>query len=252
MGTVECADDPFEDLDEILGDYANTGKQITRGEISGKQLVVHVDYDPNHDEVFDDDEHIVEDVHMSMNNFIFTADPKHDLSIGAVEVHEDDLDVIDYDSFGSDLDDGIDSERRIQLRELKRIGKQKNKGPKERVTGREELGCIQLKLGYLPTSQQFASKERVTGRVWMHSVETRRKLIMVKNDKERVRVRCQGTIPALVHYVATQTDMGKNEISQTKGGLVIRENNISGKKNILGKDKTCQWKGKKMGVQDQM
>ncbi|GJY04406.1 hypothetical protein Tco_0370346 [Tanacetum coccineum] len=239
----EGVDDPFEDLDEILGDYANTGNQITRDEITRKQMVVHVgnsstvndvldlqmlfeiegvgpigkfkevedsDYDPKHDEVFDDDEHI-----------------------------EDDLDIIDYDSFGSDLDDGIDSERRIQLRELRRIGKQKNKGPKERVTGREELGCIQLKLGYLPTSQQFASKERVTGRVWMHSVETRRKLIMVKNDKERVRVRCQGTIPALVHYVATQTDMGKNEILQTKGGLVIRDNNISGKHNILGKDKTC-------------
>ncbi|GKD65185.1 hypothetical protein Tco_1307293, partial [Tanacetum coccineum] len=33
-----------------------------------------------------------------------------------------------------------------------------------------------------------------------------------------------GTIPALVPYVATDTDMGKNEFSQTKGGPVIREN----------------------------
>ncbi|GJS02025.1 hypothetical protein Tco_0318533 [Tanacetum coccineum] len=132
----QCADDPFEDLDEILGDYANTGKQITGDEITGKQMVVHVgnsstvddvldlemlfetegvgpigkkkvskkwsglDYDPEQDEVFDDDEHIVEDVHVSMNNFCFTADPKHDLSIGVVEVQEDDLDAIDYDSFG--------------------------------------------------------------------------------------------------------------------------------------------------------
>ncbi|GJX00100.1 mutator type transposase [Tanacetum coccineum] len=165
---VECADDPFEDLDEILGDYANTRKEITGNEITGKQMVVHVegiglvgkfkeakvdadneseeesntegdytsggnskdlDYDPKHDEVFDDNEHIVEDVHVSMNNFCFTADPKHDLSIGVVEVQKYDLDVIDYDSFGSDLDDGIDSERRIQLRELRRTGKHKNKGP---------------------------------------------------------------------------------------------------------------------------
>ncbi|GJR22269.1 hypothetical protein Tco_0970796 [Tanacetum coccineum] len=157
---VECVDDPFEDLDEILGNYANNGKQITGNEITGKQMVVHVgnsstvddvldlevlfetegvgpvgndsedsDYDPKHDEVFDDDEHIVKDVPMSMNNFNFTPDPKNDLSIGAVEVQEHDLDVIDYDSFGSDLDDGIDSERRIQLRELRRIDKHKNKGP---------------------------------------------------------------------------------------------------------------------------
>nr|GEX45301.1 hypothetical protein [Tanacetum cinerariifolium] len=84
--------------------------------------------------------------------------------------------------------------------------------------------------------QQFATKEIVTGRVRKHLVKTRRKLIMVKNDKEMVRVRCEGIIPALVPYV-----------SQTKGSIVIRENNISGKQNILGKDKTIQGK-----VRDQM
>ncbi|GKC10451.1 hypothetical protein Tco_1007233 [Tanacetum coccineum] len=247
---VECVDNPFEDIDETLGDYANTEKQITRNEITGKQMVVHVgnsstvndvlylemlfetegvgpiqkfkevevdadneseeksdtkedytsgsdsedsDYDPKHDKVFDDDEHIVEDVHVSMNNFCFTADPKHDLSIGVVEVQEDDLDVIDYDSFGSDFDDGIDSKRRIQLRELRRTCKHKN--------------------------------------------------------KERVRVRCEGAIPALVPYVALETDTGKNNFRKTKGGLVIRENNNSGNQTILGKDKTCKGKEKKVNKQ---
>nr|GEZ34028.1 transposase, MuDR, MULE transposase domain protein [Tanacetum cinerariifolium] len=134
--------DPFEDLDEILGNYANIEDEITM-----KQMIVHVgnsstvddvldlqmifetksdsedlDYDPKHDEVFDDDEHLAEDVYVRMNNFNFNADPRHDLSIGVVEVQEDDINVIDYDSFGSDLDDGIDSKRKIHLRELKRIG----------------------------------------------------------------------------------------------------------------------------------
>ncbi|GKF95340.1 hypothetical protein Tco_0288075, partial [Tanacetum coccineum] len=95
---VESVVNPFDGFDEILGDYANTGN-----------------------------EHIVEEVHVNINNFSFTPDPKHDTSIGVVDVQEDDLYVIDYDSFGSDLDYGIDSERRMQLRELKRIGKQKNK-----------------------------------------------------------------------------------------------------------------------------
>nr|GFA10883.1 hypothetical protein [Tanacetum cinerariifolium]GFA11156.1 hypothetical protein [Tanacetum cinerariifolium] len=183
---VESADVPFRDLVEILDDYANTGKQIIKDEITGKQMVVHVgnnstvddvldlqmlfetkgvgligkfkevevnvdnvseeeintkgndisgndsedlDYDPKHDQVFDDDEHIVEDVNVSMNNFNFTADSKHDLSIGVVKLQEHDLDVIDYDLFGSDLDDGIDSQRGIQLRELRRIGKQKTRVP---------------------------------------------------------------------------------------------------------------------------
>ncbi|GKC02146.1 hypothetical protein Tco_0993756 [Tanacetum coccineum] len=246
---VESVVDPFDGLDEILGDYANTGKQITRDESTWKQMVVHVgtsftaddfsfgkfkevevevdtqseeeesdtegndtsgsdsedlDYDPKHDDVFDDDEHIVEEVKVNMNNFSFTAEPKHDTSIGVVDVQEDDLDVIDYDSFGSDLDDGIDSERRIQLKELRRIGKQKNK------------------------------------------VETRRQLILVKNDNERVRVRYEGTIPAFVPYVAIDTNIDKNVFSQTKGGPVIKENNNSGKQNILGKDKIVDGKGKKV------
>nr|GEY28657.1 SIT4 phosphatase-associated protein family, armadillo-type fold protein [Tanacetum cinerariifolium] len=151
---AECVDDPFEDFDEILGDYANTENQITGNEIIGKQMVVHVGNSSTIDDVLDlkmlfetegvgpvekfkevkvdadnESEKEIEDVRVSMKNFSFTTDPNHDLSICAVEVHEDDLDVSDYDSFGSDLDDGIDSERRIQLRELKRIGKLKNKGP---------------------------------------------------------------------------------------------------------------------------
>nr|GEV38091.1 RNA-directed DNA polymerase, eukaryota, reverse transcriptase zinc-binding domain protein [Tanacetum cinerariifolium] len=143
-----------------------------------------LDYDPKHDDVFDDDEHIVEEVHVNVNNFSFTTDLKHDTSIGVVDVQEDDLNVIDYDSFGSDLDDEINSERRIQLRELKRISKQK---------------------------------------------------------KYRVRVRCEGTIPALVSYVAIDI----NVFSQTKGDPAIKENISSGKQNILCKDKTVKRKGKK-------
>ncbi|GKD95658.1 hypothetical protein Tco_1379555, partial [Tanacetum coccineum] len=74
-----------------------------------------LDYDPKHDEEFDDDEHILEEVPVSMNNFNFNPNPKHDLSIGYVEVQEHDLDVIDYDSFGSDLDDEIDSKGELNL-----------------------------------------------------------------------------------------------------------------------------------------
>nr|GEV15013.1 hypothetical protein [Tanacetum cinerariifolium] len=90
-------------------------------------------------------------------------DLKHDLSIGDVEVQEHDLDVINYDSFGSDSDDGIDSKRRIQLRELRRIGKQTNKDPNKY---------------YFYLGHQFATKEIVTGRVRKLLVETKRNLIL--------------------------------------------------------------------------
>nr|GEY69517.1 transposase, mutator type [Tanacetum cinerariifolium] len=244
VGT-ECVEDPFEELDNILGEYAHirkkiTGIEITRNkstmnEIIGKQMVVRVgnsstvddvlelemlfetegvgrvrkfkevevdadnesnkesdtegdytmdsdsedlDFDSEHDDVFDDDEHIIEKVHVNMNNFIFTADPKHDTTIGGVDVQDDDLDVIDYDSFGSDLDDGIDSERRMKLMELRRIGKQKNKGPNK----------YNFYLG-----QQFASKEIMKGRVKKHSVKTRRQLILVKMTMKGVYM-CLGAL----------------------------------------------------------
>ncbi|GKD33845.1 hypothetical protein Tco_1249354, partial [Tanacetum coccineum] len=184
---VEEADDPFDGLDEILGGYTNT-----REEIIGKQMIVHVGNSSTVENVLDYDmlfetEGMIVDY--DMFDYHWETDDRS-CSIGGVEIQENDLDVIDYDSFGSDLDEGIDSQRRIQLRKLRRICKKKTRVP-----------------------------------------------------IKRVRVRCEGTIPALVLYVASDTDMGKNVFSQTKGGPVIREKSISGKQNILGKDKTYQGKG---------
>ncbi|GJQ91251.1 hypothetical protein Tco_0002390, partial [Tanacetum coccineum] len=106
------------DTDNETEDKSDTEENDTSGSDS-KDLYYH----PKHDVVFDDDEHILEDVLVSMNNFNFNPNSKHDLSIVVVEVHEHDLNVIDYDSFSSDLDDGIDFERITQLRGLRRIGK---------------------------------------------------------------------------------------------------------------------------------
>ncbi|GJX68806.1 mutator type transposase [Tanacetum coccineum] len=214
---VECAEDLFKKLDDILGEYAHIREQITgnestrnestRNEITGKQMVVHVGNSSTVDDVLELDmlfetEGVglvgkFKEVEVDANNESEEENPKHDTSIGGVDVQDDDLDVIDYDSFGSDLDDGIDSEKRMQLRGLRRIGKQKNKGPNKY---------------YFYLEQQFAS-----------------------------------TISALVPYVATDNNTDKNIFSKTKGGSAIRENINSGKQNILGKDKTVEGKGKKMG-----
>ncbi|GJZ17132.1 hypothetical protein Tco_0553255 [Tanacetum coccineum] len=105
-----------------------------------------------------------------MNNFNFNLDPKHDLSIVFIEIHEHDLDIIDYDSFGSDLDDEIDYERITQLKELRRIGKEKKQCPNKY---------------YFYLGPQFATKEIVKGRVKKLSVETRRKLILMGDHAMR-------------------------------------------------------------------
>nr|GEU93878.1 transposase, mutator type [Tanacetum cinerariifolium] len=183
----------------------DSSPDITGNEITGKQMVIHVGNSSTVDDVLNLEmlfkiERVGPVGKFKEVGLIFfmiscrgeQTKQKRGPSQRKEDVHEDDLDVIDYDSFSSNLEDGIDSERRIQLRELRRIGKHKNKG------------------------------------------------------FNKVTVRCEGIIPALVHYVAIETDVGKNEFSQTKGGPVIKENNTSGKHNILGKDKTCHGKGKKV------
>ncbi|GJV25048.1 hypothetical protein Tco_1377743 [Tanacetum coccineum] len=85
---------PFDDPDKIL-DRKN---DASSSEADDSEDLY---YDPKDDEGFDENEHILQDVH---------------------------LDVINYDSFSSDTDDGIDLERRDKLRELRRIGKAKNHG----------------------------------------------------------------------------------------------------------------------------
>ncbi|CAI9295100.1 unnamed protein product [Lactuca saligna] len=70
--------------------------------------------------------------------------------------------------------------------------------------------------------QRFSSSQEAKDRIYLHAIETRRELDMVKNDKNRVRVVCKGTIP----------NMGILETSG-KGGPSQR--NINGGTSQTGK-----------------
>nr|GEV70730.1 hypothetical protein [Tanacetum cinerariifolium] len=112
--------DPFKDLDDILDENSMI-----------EDVAVHL-------QPFKSD--------MGSNDaFIIIGDLKQ----SHVDVSEADLDVIGLNSFGSDLEDGINTERRKMLREIKK-----------------------------------------------HSIESRGKLPVTKNDNVRVRVICVGTMPA--------------------------------------------------------
>lgn len=64
--------------------------------------------------------------------------------------------------------------------------------------------------------QQFGTAAEVKERVHLHSIETRRELYLKKNDKERIRVQCKGTIPvySTTDGPESQVDVGP---SQTVG-----------------------------------
>nr|GEY44400.1 transposase, mutator type [Tanacetum cinerariifolium] len=83
-----------------LEKYVKDNKIILVNEKLSKQHPASVDKGPTIKEIdpFDDLDEVL--------------DTQNDLRLVDVEVDEHDLDVIDYDSFGSDLDDGIDHERR--------------------------------------------------------------------------------------------------------------------------------------------
>ncbi|GJS94179.1 mutator type transposase [Tanacetum coccineum] len=93
---VEGTDDPFDDLDEILGVRP-----------MGNFKEVEVDTDNETEEESDESD----------------------------TEENDTIDVIDYDSFSSDLDDEIDSERRNQLRKLRRIDRRVCSCRKRELTG---------------------------------------------------------------------------------------------------------------------
>nr|GEY36892.1 hypothetical protein [Tanacetum cinerariifolium] len=218
--------DHMGNFKEVVVDAYNETEEESdteENDISGSDSE-DLDYDPKHDDVFDDDEHILEDVHIIMYNFIFNPDPKHDLSIAVVEVHEHDLDVIDYDSFSGDLDDGIDYERRIQLRELKRLGKKKTMVPisgsvirENNISGKQNMGhrkaagvkVVQVKLVVLVNRVEEKDKLLVQG------INIVKLLVLVNKVNHKDKLLVQGMpqvkLLVLVNLVQHQAKQAKDQ-----------------------------------------
>nr|XP_043633086.1 uncharacterized protein LOC122604263 [Erigeron canadensis] len=104
-----------------------------------------------------------------------------------------DVDVLHNDEFesGSDPDDDVN---KIRNRLLKKMSKEKRS---------EEV--VISKTGF-HLSQTFGTSKEVKDMVKAHAIETRRELKIAKNDKERVRVVCEGKMPVF------NTEAGNPEI----------------------------------------
>ncbi|GKA57321.1 hypothetical protein Tco_0756509, partial [Tanacetum coccineum] len=75
-----------------------------------------------------DEEHIIDQLDVNMEDFRFIVQSEDEGDVDPLRLqlnlNEDDLEVIDYDSFESDVgDDDVNNDRRKVLRELKRKGK---------------------------------------------------------------------------------------------------------------------------------
>ncbi|GJV65473.1 hypothetical protein Tco_1476301 [Tanacetum coccineum] len=204
--------DPFLGLDDIIGNQ-NLGKVmddcVTRKTDKGKEKMVDdcvtteankgnkrvVDDGENSNDSDDsqdgdfmvDKENMVDEVEVDMQNYYLNIDPQVEFpgcsSHSAINNEAKDVDkyveVIDNDSFDSSESDEGDDIRKRKLKELRKNN-----------TCDDNLNEIPFFCG-----QRFGSSNEVKLLVKKHSLETRRELKLVKNDKERVRAICFGTIP---------------------------------------------------------
>nr|GEW48876.1 transposase, mutator type [Tanacetum cinerariifolium] len=118
-----------------------------------------------------DEEHVVDEVEVNMNNFKFQIDEEdessgNDAIVPNVNVTEDNLEVLDFDSLESDLEDVPKNARSLGLRKLK----------KKHLFSKFFIG------------REFANKDLAKDLIRDHVVESRRNLHFLKNNKRRIRV----------------------------------------------------------------
>ncbi|GKA62155.1 mutator type transposase [Tanacetum coccineum] len=139
------------------------------------------------DNDFEDEEHVVQEVEVNMGYFNFQVE---DASTGTdgnmipvapkVNLTEDNIEVLEFDSLESDLEDVPENDRRLGLRKLK----------KKHSSSKFYIG------------KEFANRDVAKDLIRTHAVESRRNLHFLRNDPIRIRVVCNGVVPCknLVTY----------------------------------------------------
>ncbi|PWA62299.1 reverse transcriptase domain, Reverse transcriptase zinc-binding domain protein [Artemisia annua] len=192
---------PFDGLDEILPPSTNV--QNDRVEVeSHVETEVRVETENDvrvetenevrveSDTEVDDEENDVEEVAVDMENFRLNVDLEAefhgcDSDNGVQDLDVDIDDVFDNDEFISGSEDEDEFDKAMKIR-LKRLRKQAQSNTEGRVYKT-----------YFYVGQDFGSAAEVKSLIKRHSIETRREIKIVKNDKERVRAQCFGQLPSL-------------------------------------------------------
>ena len=204
-----------EDQDNIEGENNNETENESHDESEdGDHDSTDVEDEDKNVNVEDivDEEHIVEEVDVKMNGFRFEVEDEAEETMHPkLNLTENDLEVIDFDSFESDVEVDDESERRKGLRKLKK-----------------EAAKTYSKNSFF-IGKEFANRDLAKEMVRAHAVETRRNIMIVKNDKIRIRAKCFGVVPVgkdIVKKVESvqQVSKGKKVNVQEKGkGIMVNE-----------------------------
>ncbi|GJX97271.1 hypothetical protein Tco_0353069 [Tanacetum coccineum] len=133
---------------------------------------------------FVDEEHLVDEVEVNVSSFKFQIDGEDDTEfIDPIQPHvnvtEDDLEVLDFDSLESDQEDVPENARSRGLRKLRK--KHMSSGIRNNLF----------------VGKEFPNRNLAKERIRAYAVETRRNLDFKRNDKRRIRVICNGVVPTL-------------------------------------------------------
>ncbi|GJX77259.1 transposase, MuDR [Tanacetum coccineum] len=178
-----------------------------------------------------DEEHVTDEVEVNMEGFTFSVQEQcaKQTVTPNVDLTDEALEVLDFDSFDIDVGDDIVSITRRSLRKL-------------RKTGGQSCGIVNT----LFMGQEFAKKELAKARIKAYAVKTRRKIRIVKNDSERLQAKCKGNVVESGNNVSHgNLSHACGEVGKETGNSVSQGNNkLKGKSvNLVDEDKReCPWK----------
>ncbi|GKA09697.1 hypothetical protein Tco_0689130, partial [Tanacetum coccineum] len=183
------------------------------------------DDDVYEDFLVDEENEIVEsdvDVHLFGISMDLPFDNIGITSLVSDDVLEgEDVDVINADGF--DSDPGNDEERNYRKRRLAEL----------RTEMRGVINASgQWKYSFY-TCQKFTTPKEAKDIVYLHSIESRRNLMLYKNDSVRIRARCEGKVPAFTMSQGTGPT-GPNH------GMEVGPSGSSGP-NAYDKGDLCPW-----------
>ncbi|XP_071700241.1 uncharacterized protein [Rutidosis leptorrhynchoides] len=239
LSCLEDGDVIYRQIDVYAEHEDIKGKRLWSEQINNDNLVVggvHSDgslvegdnsegSDSEDSDYIVDDENEILDVHVEMKDFNFNIDKNVEFMGNGCNSFEDDevniegteLEVLNNDGFES-YDSQSDEEG---------VRKKRIRNHKKEVEGSVQVGKTIFYLG-----QKFESKSEVRQAVRMHAIETRRKLVIVKNDKRRIRVKCEGLcINSKGGEIVSQSDLSK------KTKCDVGPSNLRVKGGVVGKSK---------------
>ncbi|GKD59175.1 hypothetical protein Tco_1296684 [Tanacetum coccineum] len=213
--------DPFED--NINAQPIAEDEEDSSTEEGDSDLEDDEDY-------FVDEDTYLEEVNVDMVDYHFNIDAEVEWvrhsNCGQQQDHDPnpgEIDVIDNDNFESGTDSKDDEIEKIRRKKLKQIKK----------ANESEDNIVHKHFFFV--GQTFPTAADVKERVRLHSIETRRKLFLAKNDKLGIRAKCLGRI-----HVFTLDGEGPSntaEVAPTKKTIKVKGKKDVGPSDLIGPNK---------------